>query len=493
MRPDFYTLPKFLLLCLLSAFIEKAGAQYCVPPYENLCTSDDYINNFTLNSLSNNGSGCNGNTNNYINYDPAGTLTTELELGSAYSAVMQSGATPYAQGFGIWIDYNNDEDFDDADEFVYASPFASTGQFTTTITMPSEASYAGVRRMRVRCRYNTVITSGESCAQFSYGETEDYTVTISAATTSMSYVSSTVTQTNFNALGLGELDAEIIGIQVMTIGALNPLDVSSLTLNSNGCSNFASDVDAVKIYYTGGSPVFSADQLYAIVSDLSAPVIVNATLSPGPNYFWVGYDIAPNASIGDALDAECTQIVMTGSGGTKVPAITAPPGFREINYCFPTYTNLCTSNDFIDNVTLNTLSNVGTGCNGNLNNYIYYPPSGNLTTSLELSSNYTITLQSGQEWDQGIGVWIDFNNDLDFNDADEFVYVTPNYGTELFVGNISVPNNAAYLGDHRMRIRCMYNYVPFAGDYCNNQQYGETEDYTITVTPSTTMQLLSVS
>ncbi|MEO6169040.1 MAG: GEVED domain-containing protein [Chitinophagales bacterium] len=493
MRPNLYKHSKVLLLCFFSAFLQTtANAQYCTPVYDSLCTSNDFINNFSLSTLSNNGTGCNGNANNYINYAPAGSLTTTLELGSAYPIVMQSGSQ-WSQGFGVWIDYNNDNDFNDAGELIYASTFASTEQFTATVTIPTDPGFVGSRRMRVRCKYSSVILSGESCTQFTYGETEDYTVTVSPATTAMTYQSSEVIQTNFGSLGLGELDAEIIGIKVVTEGGLNPLDLTSLTINSNGTSNFANDIDAVKVYYTGSSPVFSADQLYAIVTDLSSPVIVNATLSPGENYFWVGYDIAASATIGDAIDAECTQILMTGSGGSKVPSVTAPSGFRVIDYCMPTYSNLCTSNDFIDNVTLNTLSNLATGCNGNLNNYIYYSPGGNLTTTLELGSNYTITLQAGQQWNQGIGVWIDFNNDLDFEDADEFVYFTPNVGTELFVGNVSVPNNTAYLGDHRMRIRCVYNYIPFSGDYCNNQQYGETEDYTITVAPSSIMQYISVT
>ncbi|MGB3075546.1 MAG: GEVED domain-containing protein [Chitinophagales bacterium] len=493
MKRNFYSIAGFLMNCLLLTIAKPSVAQYCTPSYLNLCSaSNDFINNITFNSLSNNGTGCNGNVDNYINYQPSGTLTTSVESGATYSISLQSG-NQWPQGFGVWIDLNNDCDFDDADEFLNASPTASINQFIGSITIPSDPGYIGEIRMRVRCEYNTTLLAPEACATFSYGETEDYTISIGAATTSMSYVSSIITQTNFDALALGQTDAEIAGIQVVTIGGLNPIDLTSFTINANGSTNFANDVAAVKIYYTGTNPVFNTDQLYAITTDLSSPVIVNATLSSGVNYFWVAYDISPDAVAGDLLDAECTQILMTGSTGAQVPSVIAPAGFREVNYCFPTYVNLCSSDDYIDNVTLNTLSNLMSGCNGNLNNYIYYPPAGNLTTSLELGSNYTIALQAGQEFNQGFGVWIDFNNDLDFADADEFVYSSPDAGIELFLGNISIPNNSAYLGDHRMRIRCSYNTVLFAGDYCDNQNYGETEDYTITLTPSTTMTFLSAT
>ncbi len=493
MRINLYTYASVFTVYLLAISLNTAYAQYCTPPYENACSaSNDFINNFSLNSLSNVASGCNGNVNNYINYAPSGALTTSVESGASYAIIMQAGIQ-WPQGFGVWIDLNNDNDFDDLDEYLYASPNASINQFTGTLTVPSDPAYIGERRMRVRCKYNSIVLANESCTSFNYGETEDYTITITPATTSMEYTSSTVTQTNFNALGLGETDAEIIGIQVVTTGGIDPIELTSITLNSNGSTNFVTDVDAVKIYFTGSSPVFSADQLYAIVTDLSSPVVVNATLSSGPNYFWVGYDIAANAGIGNDVDAECTLLTMSGTTGSKVPTVTAPAGFREINYCFPTYGNLCTSDDYIDNVTLNTLSNLASGCNGNLNNYIYYEPAGSYTTSLELGGNYTITLQAGQEYDQGFGVWIDFNDDLDFDDADEFVYASPYAGIETFIGNVSIPNNPDLLGEHRMRIRCIYNTVPFQGDYCNTFSYGETEDYTITISPSTSMLYISTT
>ncbi|MBX7108599.1 MAG: T9SS type A sorting domain-containing protein [Chitinophagales bacterium] len=492
MKQNIYSITARLLGFFLLLFGQPAAAQYCSGSFLNLCTSNDFINNITLNSLSNNGTGCNGNTNNYIEYLPTGTLTTTLESGSSYTISLQSGIQ-WPQGFGVWIDLNNDLDFDDPDEFLYASPTASINLFTGPVTIPSNPDYIGARRMRVRCKYNSTILPTESCASFNYGETEDYTVTIAPATSSMEYVSSTVVQSNSDALSLGQQDAEMIGIQVNTIGGLNPIDLTSLTINDNGSTNFANDVDAVKVYYTGNSPVFNTDQLYAIATNLSAPIVVNATLSSGANYFWVTYDISPGAQLGDTLDAACTQLVMTGAAGTQVPTVTSPDGYRVVNYCYPIYENLCTSNDFIDNVTLNTLSNLSSGCNGNTNNYIYYPPAGNFTTSLELGGNYTVSLQAGQEFNQGFGVWIDFNNDLDFADADEFVYASPAPGTEIFLGNISIPNNIAYLGDHRMRIRCIYNYVPLASDYCSSQFYGETEDYTITITPSTTMTFVSTS
>jgi hypothetical protein len=149
---------------------------YCIPAFENPCSSGDYINNFSLHTLVNNASGCNGQTANYIHYEPTGTKTTVLQKGQSYSISMQGGPN-LSQGFGVWIDYNNDNDFSDSGEFVYASPSAGKTAFTGTITVPATVS-AGQRRMRVRTKYFAIPAASEWCAKYGVGEVEDYTITI---------------------------------------------------------------------------------------------------------------------------------------------------------------------------------------------------------------------------------------------------------------------------------------------------------------------------
>jgi hypothetical protein len=151
---------------------------YCVPGYSSLCTSGDFIKNFSFNTLVNNNSNCNNQFFNYINYAPSGTKTTVLQKGQRYPISMQSGS--FHQGFGVWIDYNDDKDFDDADEFVYSSPSFGTGVFSGTVTIPANVS-TGQRRLRVRTKYNDIFTGSQVCENYTWGETEDYTVTITNA------------------------------------------------------------------------------------------------------------------------------------------------------------------------------------------------------------------------------------------------------------------------------------------------------------------------
>ncbi|WP_158546075.1 GEVED domain-containing protein [Adhaeribacter pallidiroseus] len=157
------------------------SATYCLPVVTGDCSSD-YINDFKFNSLVNSNSGCNGQKNAYNVYAPTGTLTTQVNRGQTYNISLKAGPEN-PEGFGVWIDYNNDNDFNDADEFVYQSPSAIVNEtYTGKVTIPKNA-VLGQRRLRVRARYYERVTSTDFCSEFDYGETEDYTITIANPST----------------------------------------------------------------------------------------------------------------------------------------------------------------------------------------------------------------------------------------------------------------------------------------------------------------------
>ncbi|QMU26745.1 GEVED domain-containing protein [Adhaeribacter radiodurans] len=152
-------------------------SSYCTPLVTKGCRDGDYIDSFKFNTLTNSSSGCNGQSNGYIIYPATGSLTTTVNPGQSYTLSLKSGAD-YPEGFGVWIDYNNNNNFSDAGEFVYQSPTAVVGEtYTGKITIPTKIT-PGPRRMRVRAQYNTVIEAEQFCDAFEFGETEDYTITI---------------------------------------------------------------------------------------------------------------------------------------------------------------------------------------------------------------------------------------------------------------------------------------------------------------------------
>jgi len=100
-----------------------------------------------------------------------------MEIGTSYpiSVVTAIGGTPYwgyeGDQCGIWVDWNQDGVYD-SNETVYTA--SGYGLFTTTITPPADA-IVGDTRMRVRLMY---IGTLSSCGDTTYGEVEDYTITI---------------------------------------------------------------------------------------------------------------------------------------------------------------------------------------------------------------------------------------------------------------------------------------------------------------------------
>src|SRR5690606_37004618 len=78
----------------------------------------------------------------------------------------------------IYIDFNENGDFEDADELLFSSSFGSTAGLTTgSVTIPLTAPLTSSTRLRVINTYSSLSTN--SCTlNTTYGETHDYSVEI---------------------------------------------------------------------------------------------------------------------------------------------------------------------------------------------------------------------------------------------------------------------------------------------------------------------------
>lgn len=105
----------------------------------------------------------------------------------------------------------------------------------------------------------------------------------------------------------------------------------------------------------------------------------------------------------------------------------------------------------------------------------------NISTDIILSETYPITVNNGIAYASDMcGVWIDWNQDFDFDDLDEFFTLNSNSGGEFFTSSITIPTTAL-LGQTTMRIRIIYSGTLSP---CGSSQYGEVEDYSINVLPN---------
>lgn len=166
-------------LLVLSAFALMAAsalaqAPYCTAPFSSLCSSGDFINGFTFNTINNLNTGCIGTANNYANYT---SQTTSVSQGTAYAVTCRPGPS-WGQYFSVWIDLNNNNVLTDAGEFFPIGYAAAGGLVTANITIPTGVT-SGAKRMRVRCTFGTgAHIISDACSSRTWGETEDYTVTV---------------------------------------------------------------------------------------------------------------------------------------------------------------------------------------------------------------------------------------------------------------------------------------------------------------------------
>ncbi len=147
---------------------------------------------------------------------------------------------------------------------------------------------------------------------------------------SMQYVSSTTNQTNTGILRQASADQQIIGIQVVMSGNLDPAILSSMTLNTNG-STSAADLTSAKVFYSGTSNTFAATNQFGTTYPSpsgSFTITGSQALAEGTNYFWLAYDISLNAGNNDLVDGECNSITVNSSA--KTPTVQAPGGSRTV-------------------------------------------------------------------------------------------------------------------------------------------------------------------
>lgn len=153
--------------------VEETGAtppaSYCVSKGDNV--NDEYIERVQIGTIDNN-SGVNGG---YADFTGQSTSLTKGESASVTITPAWTG-TVYSEGYSIWIDLNQDGDFEDAGEQVFTQSATQNTPISGSITVPNSAP-EGSTRMRVAMKYNGVPAS---CETFQYGEVEDYTVIITS-------------------------------------------------------------------------------------------------------------------------------------------------------------------------------------------------------------------------------------------------------------------------------------------------------------------------
>ncbi|WP_304156074.1 GEVED domain-containing protein [Mesonia mobilis] len=379
---------------------------YCGSQGNNV--NDEYISRVQLGSIDNSSGAGNG-------YSDFTNLSTSLSknVSSAISITPTWTGTQYNEAYSVWIDYNQDGDFNDAGEQVFTRSATQNSPVSGSFIVPSSA-LEGATRMRVSMKYNGIPTA---CESFSYGEVEDYTVTISGSTADTEAPSA---PTNLSANNVTETTVDL-----------------SWNASSDNVGVTGYDV------YQGSSLLGSATGTTAQITGLTANTTYN---------FYV-----------EAKDAEGN--ISAASNTVSVTTSGAP----AVNYC-PSQGNN-SSYEWIDLVALNGMSNA-TGDDGGYADYT------NQVASLPYGSN-TINISagfSGSSYTEYWKIWIDYNKNGTF-ESSELVVSGSSSSSATLSGTFTVPTSAL-AGTTRMRVSMKYNAAQTA---CESFSYGEVEDYTVNI------------
>src|SRR5690625_4025100 len=364
----------------------------------------------------------------YADYTETDTLVVfpgdEIDLTTTYQ-----GGTSYVE---VWIDWDKTGNFDGANDHVISSGSYTASPYTGTFEIPEDITEGLITRLRVRAQY--LGGSPGPCTESGYGETEDYTIEIIPLEDCEGPVSA----------GTIADDIEIcagIAFNVLTTGASDP---------ANG---------QIRIWQS--SPAGEDDW-----ADIEGAHSNNYNISEG---------------VFEDTDFRYT-VVCNNDDATDISdilSVTLKPG-NEC-YCTPIYSTGCTSNDRISNVTLVGESEIidnDSGCSPNA-----YGDYTDLTPA-DLAPGETYTLLVTSDYSsptfEDVRVWIDYNNNGNFEDSEEIANTNgnglPSNGTGEFDFTVL---ETAEPGNYRMRVRLVYSSSNI--DPCDSATYGETEDYTVEV------------
>jgi len=176
-----------------------------------------------------------------------------------------------------------------------------------------------------------------------------------------------------------------------------------------------------------------------------------------------------SAEMNGILNGARAGLLNTNACGTTTPGP-----------CIPTSANGTSDGDFIDGVELGTISNTASG---DVSGASYTDYTTSFTTALQQGANYTVNVTSGDYAPDNFAAWIDYNQNDVFEPSEKLGEFTNASAGEAQAIAFTVPAGAT-LGTTVMRVRGVFFNTgePDPADPCFAYDYGETEDYGITIT-----------
>ena len=482
---------------------------YCTPGYTTGTGVGDLISNVEIagTTLSNNTGFVQG-TPSFTYYTGQANYTASLLPSSSYTVNVSTGEWG-SQGFAAWIDYNDDGIFTTSTDPLLNERIGFTpttiGTGVTTGQINASASFtitlactppAGDHRMRVRCAYATNGGNIDPCLTYSYGETEDYLVTIQAAPTcpnpgAMTVPSATInandvtlqwltgcsTATNYDfeygpagfTAGTGTTVSGTVALSATgdtatyVLSGLNSLTDYTVYYRANCGTGDYSAWSLVPTNFTTAPSCFppSAVTVTNVTTSGATVTWTSNPLSPSANYQYIlsETNTAPvNGVVAGTVDLAGTTVTLTGltsmttyymwvrsDCGSGDRSVWTSVATIAVNPCMPGYTTGTAAGDMIARVAITgtTLSNYSGFAAGDPSYEYFAPNTDSTTATMNAGGTYTVNVSTGEWGDQGFAAWIDYNDDGIFTTSvdpalnERIGYTNGTIGTGLTTGQIN--------------------------------------------------------
>jgi hypothetical protein len=345
--------------------------------------------------------------------------------------------------------------------------------------------------------------------------------TMDAAITSMTIGSTTVTPTNSSPAGVKKILSQatvnaIVGFQPFNAVPVyagtfdNPVIAAKITMNNGVLSNLTelkfalantklAGITSVRLMYTGKDSTYtgSKKQVGSIPLSYSGTITFtdNVKLGTGANYFWLVATMSNSAATGDTLDATFVSAKVQGS--TIASTLVAPAGVRKVE-AFPITGCVSTASfsgyENIGYVKVGNFENQSTPTLAVSNNqaatqlYSNFGSLPGLTMQVEIPIAYNVGIVSKSTflYSTTVNIFVDLNQNGTFDLPRERIAkkVLPTLVTDRnAIGNMKLPIGTKG-GKTVMRIVAQSLISVDTTAACATYNYGETEDYIISVLPA---------
>ncbi len=115
------------------------------------------------------------------NYSDFSFYSTDVTLGDSIQVTVDIENPFPANQLLVWVDWNDNKNFTDAEELVYTSAVGDSAQYVFYVKPPAGTS-PGPKRMRLRLHISSHGPNNTPCGASDHGEVEDYTLNVISPT-----------------------------------------------------------------------------------------------------------------------------------------------------------------------------------------------------------------------------------------------------------------------------------------------------------------------